>query len=514
MGVSIPTKARSGFIRSAGSSRSSAEIGSSFPRNLQGLNLQEATTLPSQVSSNRVVIPLNYKLDKLLGDTVPKHSIHPSKADNIHPSKVDNIYHSKADNIYHSKTDNIYHSKTDNIQHSKADSTYPNRADSINLSSNNKATQQYGGPPPQAGREQSEAYKRLLQATIQQKSLQNMIPSSHPNLERYAQRAPSQIDQLCARWHIPREIGQDLAKLALFDIVLYIDNSGSMKFDDSRIAGLKQIITSVVYAATLFDDDGISIRFMNDWPSNPAIDGFDMRRLDRIQNEQTVEQIISKTLFSGLTPLGSELRNKVIDPLVLSPARAGQLQKPVLVITITDGFPEGEQPNTIFETIRYASNELSRMPQYGPGAISFQFAQVGNDQQATDFLAKLDSDPYVGQLVDCTSTRTNLHPGHLQAKLMVRRSRRRMELQMYMPSSPISLPRETTASLPSEITVRYHRNKAMGLKLPGIEDTDNHPSQVMDKLLNRTGVNSPLRRGTASTNNRTTADLRLLLDTE
>ncbi|KAL8957449.1 MAG: hypothetical protein Q9193_005280 [Seirophora villosa] len=177
-----------------------------------------------------------------------------------------------------------------------------------------------------------------------------------------------------------------------------------MKFDDSRIAGLKQIISSVVYAATLFDDDGISIRFMNDWPSNPAIDGFDMRRLDRIQNEQMVEQIISKTLFSGLTPLGSELRNKVIDPLVLGPARAGQLQKPVLVITITDGFPEGEKPNTIFETIRYASNELSRMPQYGSGAISFQFAQVGNDQQATDFLAKLDSDPQVGQLVDCTSS--------------------------------------------------------------------------------------------------------------
>ncbi|KAI4087096.1 MAG: hypothetical protein LQ344_007041 [Seirophora lacunosa] len=435
---------------------------------------------------------------------VPKHSIHPSKADNIHPSKADNIHPSKADNIHHRKADNIHHRKTDNIHHSKADSTYPNRADSINLSSNNKATHNMVSsmevlPPKQA---------------VNRKSLQNMIPSSHPNLERCAQRAPSQIDQLCARWHIPREIGQDLAKLALFDIVLYIDNSGSMKFDDSRIAGLKQIITSVVYAATLFDDDGISIRFMNDWPSNPAIDGFDMRRLDRIQNEQMVEQIISKTLFSGLTPLGSELRNKVIDPLVLGPARAGQLQKPVLVITITDGFPEGEKPNTIFETIRYASNELSRMPQYGSGAISFQFAQVGNDQQATDFLAKLDSDPYVGQLVDCTSTRTNLHPGRLQAKLMVRRSRCRMELQMYMPSSPISRPRETTASRPREFTVRHHRNKAMGLKLPAIKDTDNHPSQVMDKLVNRTGVNSPLRRGMASTNNRTTAHLRLLLDTE
>lgn len=179
-----------------------------------------------------------------------------------------------------------------------------------------------------------------------------------------------------------------------------------MEFEESgnRIEELKKIIASVVYVATLFDDDGISIRFMNDWPSNPAMDGFDMRHLDRIQNEQMVDHIISKVQYVGFTPLGTELRRKVIDPLVLGPARAQQLQKPVLVITITDGQPAGENDNTIFETIRYASNELSRMPQYGPGAISLQFAQVGNDQKAREFLAKLDSDPQVGQLIDCTSS--------------------------------------------------------------------------------------------------------------
>lgn len=83
-------------------------------------------------------------------------------------------------------------------------------------------SQQYGAPPAQANRQQIEAYKKLLQNTIQQKSLQNMIPPNHPNLERYAQRAASQIDQLCARLQVPREIGQDLSKLALFDIILYI----------------------------------------------------------------------------------------------------------------------------------------------------------------------------------------------------------------------------------------------------------------------------------------------------
>ncbi|KAL8710001.1 MAG: hypothetical protein Q9220_005272 [cf. Caloplaca sp. 1 TL-2023] len=265
--------------------------------------------------------------------------------------------------------------------------------------------QQHGGPPPQANPQQIGAYKQLLQTTIQQKSLHNMIPPNDPRLDRYAQRAAGQVDQLCRKWDIPLEIGQDLVKLALFDVILYIDNSGSMLMDEDgeRITDLKLIINRVVNAAVLFDDDGISIRFMNDWQSGPTAGGLDMRRLDRIQNDQMVEHITSNIQYTGITPLGTELKNKVIDPLVLGPARNRQLQKPVLIITITDGKPTGEHDSVIREVIRNASNELSRMPQYGAGAISFQFAQVGNDQKAREFLARLDSDPQVGSLIDCTS---------------------------------------------------------------------------------------------------------------
>ncbi|KAL8954969.1 MAG: hypothetical protein Q9183_006846, partial [Haloplaca sp. 2 TL-2023] len=88
--------------------------------------------------------------------------------------------------------------------------------------SSGQYSQQYGGATTQADPHQVGIYKNLLQATIQQKSLQNMIPPNHPNLEKYAQRAASQIQQVCQRWEIPREVGQDFVKLALFDIVLYI----------------------------------------------------------------------------------------------------------------------------------------------------------------------------------------------------------------------------------------------------------------------------------------------------
>lgn len=37
-----------------------------------------------------------------------------------------------------------------------------------------------------------------------------------------------QIEHLAAQWRLPLEIAVDLAKLALFDCVIYLDDSGSM----------------------------------------------------------------------------------------------------------------------------------------------------------------------------------------------------------------------------------------------------------------------------------------------
>jgi hypothetical protein len=45
---------------------------------------------------------------------------------------------------------------------------------------------------------------------------------------------------------------------------------------------------------------------------------------------------------SGLTPLGTSLDQKILQPLLLGPARQNSLQKPLLIIAITDGAPAGE----------------------------------------------------------------------------------------------------------------------------------------------------------------------------
>lgn len=171
-----------------------------------------------------------------------------------------------------------------------------------------------------------------------------------------------------------------------------------------RIKDLKLILSRIAYATSLFDSDGIQVRFMN---SN--VQG------NNVRTEQDAEQLVRGVSFSGLTPMGTSLRNKIIEPLVVGPARAGRLNKPILIVTITDGQPAGEPLSAVNDAIRYASSELARMDRYGPGAVSFQFAQVGNDLKAREFLSKLDNDPVVGPLVDCTSSTSSLSSGDVAA---------------------------------------------------------------------------------------------------
>lgn len=103
-----------------------------------------------------------------------------------------------------------------------------------------------------------------------------------------------------------------------------------------------------------------------------------------------------------MTPLGTSLDNKVIRPFLGSGIQGRNLQKPILVITITDGEPTGEPQNTVANVIKNAKNMCANS-MYGPGAIAFEFAQVGKDTKAQAFLGRLDTDPEIGKMIDATS---------------------------------------------------------------------------------------------------------------
>jgi Mg-chelatase subunit ChlD len=158
------------------------------------------------------------------------------------------------------------------------------------------------------------------------------------------------------------ELASDLVKMALFDFVLYVDDSGSMAFEENgeRIDDLKLIMSRVAHATSLFDADGIQVRFMNS-----PVQG------DNISTEAQAMQLIQQVRFSGLTPLGTSLNQKVLQPLVLQPAAQNRLQKPVVVVAITDGTPAGENKDEVFNVIHNADVQLSRS-RYGRDAISYR----------------------------------------------------------------------------------------------------------------------------------------------
>ncbi|TNY19328.1 hypothetical protein DMC30DRAFT_354074 [Rhodotorula diobovata] len=268
--------------------------------------------------------------------------------------------------------------------------------------------QQQGGAPPSGAAGNTQAILQILQQCVNEQKIQAFYPpgSLEPLAQRIAQSGA--LANISGQWRIPMEIAMDLARLALFDTVLYIDDSGSMAFEEngSRIDDAKLIIGRVAQAASLFDTDGISVYFMNSQTVG-----------NNITSEQQAQQLVSQIRFSGLTPLGTlddgpdatlvlvvpqALDQKIIQPLLLGPARSGQLRKPLLVVAVTDGAPGGEARDTIVRVIKNASNTLGQT-RYGPDALSVQIAQIGNDNGARKFLEELDEDPVVGGLIDCTS---------------------------------------------------------------------------------------------------------------
>ncbi|BGP58156.1 hypothetical protein JCM8202v2_005817 [Rhodotorula sphaerocarpa] len=255
--------------------------------------------------------------------------------------------------------------------------------------------QGYGQPPHQQGGGggpggNQQMILQVLQQTVVDQKIQAFYPpgSLEPLAARIAQTGA--LQRIASQWNIPMEIAMDLAKLALFDTVVLVDDSGSMAFEEngSRIDDAKLIVSRVATAATLFDTDGISTVGNN------------------ITSEQQAQQLLSGIRFSGLTPLGTSLDQKILQPLLIGPARQNSLRKPLLVVCVTDGAPGGEARDTIVKAIKNAKATLSQT-RYGPDALSIQLAQIGNDMGSRAFLEEIDNNPEIGGLVDTTSNYEN-----------------------------------------------------------------------------------------------------------
>lgn len=202
------------------------------------------------------------------------------------------------------------------------------------------------------------------------------------------------LAQCADSWQLPPYLAQDLVKLALFDVMFLLDDSASMRSEGTRRRdALAGILKRAADAAARFDPDGMEAAWMN----SPV--------QARIHNVAEADQLTSRCAYDGrATPMGASLESKIIQPLVLTPATQGRLQKPAFVLVITDGRPTGqsEKGEKIVKVLQHAKRTLAST-RYGEDAISFQIAAVGNDREAQEWLDDIDNDPTVGDLIDVCS---------------------------------------------------------------------------------------------------------------
>jgi hypothetical protein len=204
---------------------------------------------------------------------------------------------------------------------------------------------------------------------------------------------------LMNEWNIPTmDMTVDLAVLGLYDIIIYADDSGSMATEEptednmTRWEVLKNLINTCGFWASLMDADGVVVRFIN---SN--VEGNGIKTMNEIRG------LFRNVRPNGGTPLGEKMQEKIIQPIIEPFIRNQQLDRPVLILTLTDGAPNN--PEMVRNVIKscYTSCKQSK---YGEHAVAFSFAQIGSDRGATEYLSKLDSDREVGHLIDCTSEYT------------------------------------------------------------------------------------------------------------
>ncbi|KAF9226894.1 hypothetical protein BS17DRAFT_776296 [Gyrodon lividus] len=179
--------------------------------------------------------------------------------------------------------------------------------------------------------------------------------------------------------------GNALDILRQYDTVIIMDDSGSM-LQDHRWKEACEALSGLAQTAATYDRDGIDIHFLNH--DNYAIG---------VKDSATVRQLFQHVQPHGPTPIAHKLEllvgdyiNKLEkatrrkhrrDPLTLNQIKS------INFIVITDGAPTDEPLDSILALARRLDSGNYPLTQVG-----LQFVQIGNDEDATEFLRQLDDD--------------------------------------------------------------------------------------------------------------------------
>ncbi|KAI0099183.1 hypothetical protein GGR51DRAFT_565000 [Nemania sp. FL0031] len=296
----------------------------------------------------------------------------------------------------------------------------------------NAASRTYLGiadPGPLPGEDVSEPttvedFKNNLNNMVQRGGLEKFFPPGDPYVQQVAEKAAGLKNDPNNRLNSPAQIDA-LAKLALYQPVLYCDDSGSMWNEDngpgtkkgdrwiSQIALVKKMTDITTRAVP--NNRGCHLRFINrDSPNSNNLDEAAIGKILETYGRGT-----------GWTPIGTKLREHVLDQLVYKDLNDNVLiKRPILVMTITDGFPTQERAmpgvapgvedvNQNQDAFRYRKEIRNCMKMledkgYKPETVRFSISRIGNitdpedSQEVTKFWDDLQSDDKVSDVLYLT----------------------------------------------------------------------------------------------------------------
>ncbi|KAA8894981.1 hypothetical protein FN846DRAFT_998187 [Sphaerosporella brunnea] len=239
----------------------------------------------------------------------------------------------------------------------------------------------------------TEHCQKVLKRFIENEKKDLSVFYSDANLAEAAKKAAAMVEKLVDRG-CSVEYALRFTALTLYDLVILLDDSDTMVLaeEGQRKVTLHKVLMEVSDIYSLARDEGIvSVRFFNTKKGRKNV------------TPAKVDDVLNKVAYTGLTKIGTELKQKILDPFLYKEAAAGKLKKPLLIMIITDGDVEGEAQGFLKTQINNCIAKLQDTANWKMGrhAAAFYFSRIGNDDDAKALIEGLDNDPSLGKWIDC-----------------------------------------------------------------------------------------------------------------
>ncbi|KAJ5108739.1 hypothetical protein N7456_005414 [Penicillium angulare] len=231
--------------------------------------------------------------------------------------------------------------------------------------------------------------------------------------ERFFKNNPKFIEELAAKAAALADdpntpiCGKDLlpktAQVTMHQQVLYCDDSGSMK-REGRWDSQNKLINRIARVTTriLPEGEGVYMRYINQEIPNSNSLSF-----------EDLGEVIKPLTWGGDTPIGTNLKSKVLEPLVYSKL-PNDLKRPILVSVITDGMPEPEKKSTFVDAIAECGDKLEAagLPRE---SVKFVIGQVGTASRATQFLQDISKEEKISDVIFVASEKLDVTASKLES---------------------------------------------------------------------------------------------------